>query len=108
VEAARRIGAALTVASEQASTFDAQNPAGLITLDFANPQDAAAEAYTFSRKYPIDAVVGVDDDTAIIAARIAERLSLKGNPGYAVEAARDKYTQRLRLRDAGVPIPTTP
>ena len=105
MEAARRIGVELTVASEQASTFDDRNPAGLLTLDFANPQQAAAEAFAFSRQYPIGAVVGVDDDTAILAARIAERLGLKGNPGSAVEAARDKYTQRLRLRDAGLPIP---
>lgn len=105
VEAARRIGVELAVASEQPSTFDAANPAGLLTLDFKNPQHAATEAYAFALKYPIDAVVGVDDDTAIVAARIADRLGLRGNPAYAVEAARDKYTQRLRLRDAGVPIP---
>ena len=105
METARRIGVELTVASEQASTFDAQNPAGLVTLDFKDPQHAAAEAYAFSQKYPVTAVVGVDDDTAIVAARIAERLGLRGNPAHAVEAARDKYTQRLRLRDAGVPIP---
>jgi biotin carboxylase len=57
------------------------------------------------RHHVFSNVVGVDDDTAILAARIAERLGLRGNPGYAVEAARDKYAQRLRLRDAGVPIP---
>src|SRR6185436_716659 len=73
VEAARRIGVDLTVASEQPSTFDQANPAGLITLDLKNPQHAAAEGYAFALKHPIAAVVGVDDDTAIVAATIAQR-----------------------------------
>jgi biotin carboxylase len=105
VEAARRIGVELTVASEERSTFDRANPAGLIVLDFKNPQHAAAEAYAFARTTPLTAVVGVDDDTAIVAAAIADRLALKGNPLHAAEAARDKHVQRLRLREAGVPIP---
>ena len=49
--------------------------------------------------------MGVDDDTAIVAAFIAERLKLKGNPTHAAEAARDKHRQRQMLADARVPIP---
>ena len=105
MEAARRIGVDLTVASERPSTLEAANPAALITLDFGNPPHAAAEAYAFARNHPIAAVVGVDDDTAILAALIAERLTLRGNPVHAAEAARDKHAQRRRLAEAGIPIP---
>ena len=105
VEAARQIGVELTVASEQASTFEGANPAGLLTLDFKNPQRAADDVHVFARRQPIQGVVGVDDDTAIVAAFIAQRLKLKGNPTQAAEAARDKHQQRQRLADAGVPIP---
>ncbi len=105
VEAARQIGVELTVASEQASTFEAANPAGLLTLDFKNPQRAADDVEVFARRQPIQGVVGVDDDTAIVAASIARRLKLKGNPTPAAEAARDKHRQRELLAKAGVPIP---
>lgn len=105
VEAARRIGAELTVASERRSTLEAANPSGLLTLDFQDPARAADVAREFSAKHPIQAAIGVDDDTAILAATIAERLELRGNPVHAAEAARDKYAQRRRLADAGVPIP---
>ena len=105
MEAARRIGVELTVASEQRSTFDQSNPTGLITLDFGRPQLAAREVQGFARTHPLTAVAGVDDDTAIVAAAIAEQLKLKGNPVHAAEAARDKHTQRQRLAAAGVPIP---
>ncbi|HEV8400689.1 MAG TPA: ATP-grasp domain-containing protein [Gemmatimonadales bacterium] len=105
VDAARRIGAELTVASEQPSTLEAANPAGLLTLDFKNPERAADDVYVFARKQPIDAVVGVDDDTAIVAAAVAERLHRKGNPLHAAEAARDKHRQRELLAEHGVPAP---
>jgi D-alanine-D-alanine ligase-like ATP-grasp enzyme len=105
VEAARQLGIDLTVASEEPSTLEASNPAGLIVLDLDNPDRAAAEALAFGRQYPLAAVIGVDDDTAIVAAAIAERLGLKGNPPPAARAARDKHQQRELLAKAGVPIP---
>ena len=105
VDAARRIGADLTVASEQPSTLEAANPAGLLTLDFRNPERAADQAHDFARRSPIDAVVGVDDDTALVAATVAERLRLKGNPVHAANAARDKHRQRELLAEHGVPAP---
>ena len=105
VDAARRIGAELTVASEQPSTLEAANPTGLLTLDFQNPVNAAQAASAFAREHPLDAVVGVDDDTAVIAATVAEQLRLKGNPVAAAVAARDKYRQRQLLAAAKVPVP---
>jgi biotin carboxylase len=105
VEAARRIGLDLTVGSEQPSTLEAANPSGLLTLDFQHPERAADFARAFAKKYPIDAVVGVDDDTAVVAAAVADRLELKGNPLHAAIAARDKHQQRVLLKEAAVPIP---
>ncbi len=105
VEAARQIGVALTVASEEPSALQATSLGGLVTLPLQDSQRAATEALLFAKKYPIAAVAGVDDDTAIVAAVIAQRLGLKGNPVHAVQAARDKHQQRERLGKAGVPIP---
>src|SRR5438034_1274424 len=71
VEAARRLGADLTVASERPSTFERANPTGLVTLDFADPTHAAAQAGEFARAHPVHGVVAVDDDTAVVASAIA-------------------------------------
>jgi formate-dependent phosphoribosylglycinamide formyltransferase (GAR transformylase) len=105
VEAARQIGVDLTVASEQSSTLEAANPAGLLTLDFEQPERAADAVHVFGKQHPINGVVGVDDRTAIVAAAIATRLGLKGNPVHAAIAASDKYLQRELLAKAAVPIP---
>src|SRR5216117_2363841 len=105
VEAARRLGAELTVASERPSTFERANPTGLVTLDFADPTHAAAQAGEFARAHPVHGVVAVDDDTAVVAAAIAEALGLRGNPVAAAAAARDKHQQRQLLATAGVAVP---
>ena len=105
VEAARQISVELTVASEEPSALQAASLGGLVTLPLQDPQRAATEAFLFAKRYPVAAVVGVDDDTAIVAAVIAQRLGLKGNPVHAMQAARDKHQQRELLAKAGVPIP---
>jgi biotin carboxylase len=105
VEAARRIGVDLTVASERPSTLEAAVPEGLLTLPLNDPQAAANNAAVFAREHPIAAVVGVDDDTVIAASSIAQRLALKSITVQAATAARDKYLQRQQLAQAGVPIP---
>src|SRR3989442_5461094 len=105
VEVARRLGVELTVASERPSTFEGAQPAALLTLDLAAPERAAEQAAAFARRHPVAGVVGVDDDTAVVAAAIAGRLGLTGNPVAAALAARDKHLQRLELVPPGVPAP---
>ena len=105
MEAARRLGVDLTVASERPSTFQDANPSGLVTLDLADPDRAAREARAFALEHPVHGVVGVDDDTAVVAAAIAGALGLVGNAVAAARAARDKHEQRRLLAAAGVPVP---
>jgi len=105
VETARRLGIELTVASELPSTFEHAQPDRLVTLDFSDPERAAEQAAEFARRHPVAGVVGVDDDGAVVAAVIAGRLGLRGNPPAAALAARDKHVQRRELARHGVPVP---
>jgi biotin carboxylase len=105
LEAARRLGVEVTVASEEASTMEKFNPEGLLALDFDDPEAAAARAVEFARRSPVDAVLGVDDDSTIAAAAIASALGLPHNPIAAVLAARHKATMRGALARAAVAQP---
>jgi len=105
VEAARRLGVDLTVASEQSSTFEGARPDALLTLDFAHPDHAAEQTRTFAARRQVNAVLGVDDDTVVIGAAIGAALGLGGNAVASVEAARDKHRQRELLARHGVPVP---
>jgi biotin carboxylase len=106
VAAADKLGVDLVVASERPSTFEAEFPDGLMTLDFADPGKAARKVEEFARRHPIDAVVPVDDLTTVVAAAIAGALGLPAsNPVGAVATARNKLAMREALRQAGVPCP---
>lgn len=105
VSAALHLGVALTVASERASAFTRSEPDKLLRLPFDDVTAAVDAARAFARKHPVHAAFGVDDRTAVIAAAINEALGLPTSPPDAVRAAGDKYLQRVRLRDAGVPVP---
>jgi biotin carboxylase len=105
VDAARKLGVDLVCASERPSTLEELAPDSLLTLDFTDPDGAAKTVAAWSRRRPLDAVVGVDDLTATVAAAIAGRLGLHGNPVAAVAAARNKYEMRQCLAAAGVAVP---
>jgi len=77
----------------------------LLTLDFADPAGAAARVREFAARHPVHGVTGVDDDTVVVAAAVAETLGLRGNPTTAALGARDKHDQRRRLSAARVPVP---
>lgn len=103
--AARKLGVELTVASEVDSTFSKLDYEGLLTLDLCDPQAAADVVEEFAKRHPVNAVFGVDDRTAVVAAHVAERLSLPHSPVEAVEAAGDKLLQRRKLASGGVRVP---
>jgi biotin carboxylase len=105
VEAARRLEIDLTVASEQPSTFEQARPDALLTLDFHDLDRAVREACVFDTRFRLDAALGVDDDTVVIATAINRALGRPSNPIAAVQAARDKLLQRTLLGSAGVPVP---
>ena len=105
IDAACKLGVDLVCASEKPSTLEDLSPDSLLTLDFADPSRAAAQAATWSAERPLAAVVGVDDVTTPAAAAIAERLGLRASAPAAVGATRDKYQMRQCLAAAGVPVP---
>jgi len=103
--AAEKLRLDITVASEEASALEGLNPPGLLTLNFSDPEGCAERAAAFAQEYPITAIVGVDEQTAVAATVIAERLGLPHNPYSAVTAAADKAWMRELLREAGVQAP---
>jgi biotin carboxylase len=105
MDAALRLGVDVVAASERPSTLESKNPAGLMTLDFFDPERAAARSAEFGKQYPVDAVIPVDEDTAVAAASVARALNLRHNSVEAAEAAKNKHRQRELLARAGVRVP---
>jgi phosphoribosylaminoimidazole carboxylase (NCAIR synthetase) len=106
LEAARRQGVEVVVASEEAHLLSELVGGGRgLAVDLDDPDRAAAAIVAHDATWPIDAVVAVDDQGTVVAAEAARRLGLRHNPPEAVAAARDKLLMRRRLEAAEVPQP---
>ena len=106
--AATRIGLEVTVASDRCHVLAEEWREGALPLDFTKPAEAAAMLVAAVRAAPGAApiaVLGVDEQTAVIAARTSALLGLPHSPVDALEAAKDKWAMRERLRAAGLPGP---
>jgi biotin carboxylase len=105
VDAALKLDVDVVAASEQPSTLAGKNPEGLLTLDFSDPEHAARQAGEFGSQFPIDAVIPVDEDTAVVAASVAQGLRLRHNPVEAAITAKNKHRMREVLSSTGVQVP---
>lgn len=101
--AARALGVDVVVGSEERPPLPPGDGAIVIPLDDAD--GAAAVIEDLDARHPIDAVVAVDDQGTLVAARAGERLGFPHNPPAAVARTRDKAAMRDALAAAEVPQP---
>jgi biotin carboxylase len=105
IQAAKRLGIELVLGTDRCHRLAEVWPEGAISLDFRDPDAAAATIAEHARAAPIAGIVPTDETTAIIAARAAALLGLRANPRAAVEAAGNKLRFRQALSAAGLAQP---
>jgi biotin carboxylase len=103
--AAHKLGGEVIVGSEREQALADLTPGNSLTLDLRRPTRAVEAIIEFARRKPLRAVVGVDDDTSLLAAMASTALGLPGNTPESVEAAQNKYRMRELLARAGLPSP---
>jgi biotin carboxylase len=99
-KAAARLGVEVTVGTEREQPLADFTPGSTVALDFERPRRAQEQIVEFAERFPIDAVVGVDDDTTVLAALAAEALGLPHNSVESVKATHYKDVMRLILSEA--------
>jgi biotin carboxylase len=102
--AAKRLGAEVVVASDQAQTLAAAMGDRALTLDLDDPEAAVEAVLEAAGRRPLDAVVAVDDQGVLVAALAGTRLGLPHNPPEAVARTRNKAAMRAALAAAGSPV----
>ena len=105
LEAALKLNVEVVVASEEAATTADLSPRHTLVLDFSAPTVATQIIVEFAETYPIAAIVGVDDDTTLLATAASEALGLPHNPVDSAKATRNKYLLRHTLATNGVSVP---
>ena len=105
LDAARSLQLSVTIGMEQAPEGLPVSPGDVLPLDVRDPQAAAQTVIAFAQHHPIDAVIGVDDVTAVAAAAVAEAVGMPHNSVASVTAARNKRQMRELLSGQGIPVP---
>ncbi len=105
LRAAAAAGVEVVVASEETPTLSGRMVGRTLTLDLSDPGQSGETAAAFAARWPVDAVIGVDEASVLPAAHVAARLGVGRNPVSAVAATRDKRRMRAALTKAGVPQP---
>ena len=105
LEAANKVGVSLTVAGDAPPDFLEQSPDSFLTLDLYNPSSAVPSVVEFAKTSPIDVVLGVNDQTTVLASTISKALGLTANSIDSVRAASNKQTMRSLLQKEGLPCP---
>ena len=105
LNAALKLDVEVAVASEEPATTAELSPRDTLMLDFRNPTVATQTIAEYAETHPITAIVGVDDDTTMLATTASVALGLPHNPISSAKATRDKYLLRQALEKNGVPVP---
>lgn len=104
LSASRRLGLEVTVASQGKAPLVSLYTNGL-AIDPDDPEAAFQRLLEEHGRRPYGGVVATDDQVVELAARIATRLGLPGNPPEASRYSRRKDLARTRLAAAGLPVP---
>ena len=105
MDAAGRLGLDVVVGTDRARPSALTAPGTTIEIDPAHPERSVASIVEASADRPFDAIVGVDDETTVLAAMASRALGLRHNPVEAVGATRNKYETRRLLARAARPGP---
>lgn len=105
MSAAGKLGLDVVVASDIEQPLADMYPGRWLTLPYRDAERGAAAVARYADRFPLDAVIAVDDPGTLLAARAAEELLLPGNSAAAVLGTRDKSILRERLAAGGLPSP---
>ena len=97
--AAAALEVAVVVGSERRQALAAETPGSTLVLDFARPAASVDRIVAFDREYPVRTVVGVDDETVVLAAMACKALGLPHNSVASVRASRYKHIMRRMLAE---------
>jgi biotin carboxylase len=105
-DAAEQLGIELVFATDRCQQLDDPWRDRAIAVRFHDEATSIDAIVADARRSPFHGVLAVGDRPAILAARVAARLGLPGNPPEAAAASSNKLEARQRLAAAGLAVPS--
>jgi biotin carboxylase len=105
MRAANALEVDVVVGSDRQQALEHLAPGKTLALDFNDLQAAVEEITAFAARFPLEAVLGVDDDTVVLASMASEALGLPHNSVESVRSTRYKHLMRSKLAKTSLPSP---
>ncbi len=105
LDAAHRLGVDVAVGSNQRQVLEAFADGRTVTINFRDPDEGVREICAYARDYPLSAVLGIDEETTVLAAKASQALGLAHNTPESVEATANKFRFRTVLANSGLLTP---
>jgi hypothetical protein len=106
LDAAHRLGVDVAVGSNQPQVLEAFADGRTVTINFQDLEKGVREICAYARDYPLSAVLGIDEETTMLASKASKALDLAHNTPESVEAAANKFRFRTVLADSGLLTPS--
>jgi biotin carboxylase len=103
--AAEQLGADVAVGSNHRSTLENLSQGKTVKFNFKTTECGVEEIIAYDKKYPLKAILSVDEETTILATEASKALGLPHNSPDAIRATVDKYIFRKAIIKAGLPSP---
>ncbi len=105
MSAADQLGLDVVVASDIDQPLADMYPGRWLTLPYHDLEEGARAVARYADRFPLDAVVAVDDPGTVLAAYASSELQLTGNSPESVIGTRDKSALRRALDAHGIRSP---
>ena len=91
--------------SNQRQVLEAFADGRTVTINFQDLEKGVREICAYAGDYPLSAVLGVDEETTVLASKASEALGLAHNAPESVEATANKFRFRTVLANSGLLTP---
>jgi len=100
--AARRLDIEVIIGSEHRQALSKLLPDSSLALNLRKPESSIETIKELAKRKPLSAIIGVDEETVVLASMANEALGLPGNSSASAKATRNKYLMRQRMSEAGL------
>ena len=105
MNAAHKSSVNVTIGSDEESVLNTFQSSGILQLKFDDLNESIEKIKTFHKSYPINSIIGVEEQTCLLAVKALEQLGLPHNSIGSIKASINKYLFRNTLKKNGLPNP---
>ena len=105
INAIEKLDLKVLVISDKSQVFSGKYPNNLLITNFHHWKDRLDEISEWSELNGLKAVIGVDEESIVLAANLSNYLKVEHNTVESVLLTKDKYLMRIELKKAGVNSP---